>query len=111
MRSGTWDAATAETRSSCPYLRRLDMPCSDKILCARAWGQKPGGLVSPLGGWGGQGSLSSCSRILEKGPTMAKYTQREVDPQRYAQSRRRFLRNAGIRAVSLPFLGSLADPA
>ncbi len=42
---------------------------------------------------------------------MTKYTQREVDPQRYTQSRRRFLRNAGIGAVSLPFLGSLADTA
>ena len=35
------------------------MPFSDKILSARAWGQRPGGLVSPLDGWGGQGSLSS----------------------------------------------------
>jgi len=42
---------------------------------------------------------------------MAKYTQREVDPQRYAQSRRRFLRNAGIGVASLPFFGSLADTA
>src|ERR1700693_5353655 len=48
---------------------------------------------------------------LGEGPTMAKYTQREVDPQRHALSRRRFLRNAGIGAVSLPFLGSLADTA
>src|SRR5580693_5591651 len=56
--------ATSETRSSCPFLRRLDMPFSDKILSARAWGQRPGGLVSPLDGWGGQGSLSSCFQNL-----------------------------------------------
>jgi simple sugar transport system substrate-binding protein len=42
---------------------------------------------------------------------MAKCTQREVDPQRYALSRRRFLPNAGIGAASFPFLGSLADTA
>jgi simple sugar transport system substrate-binding protein len=42
---------------------------------------------------------------------MATYEQHEVDPQKYAQSRRRFLRNAGIGAASLPFLGSLAQPA
>jgi simple sugar transport system substrate-binding protein len=42
---------------------------------------------------------------------MAKSTKREVDPQKYAQSRRRFLRNAGLGAASLPFLGSLADTA
>ncbi len=30
---------------------------------------------------------------------MAKYTEREVDPQRYMQSRRRFLHNAGIDEV------------
>ena len=40
-----------------------------------------------------------------------KYTQPEVDPKRYALSRRRFLRNAGIGAASLPFLGSLANTA
>jgi len=42
---------------------------------------------------------------------MAKDTQRKVDPQKHALSRRRFLRNAGIGAVSLPFLGSLAETA
>jgi simple sugar transport system substrate-binding protein len=42
---------------------------------------------------------------------MPKKTECEVDPQRYALSRRRFLRNAGIGAASLPFLGSLAETA
>lgn len=42
---------------------------------------------------------------------MAKSTKREVDPQKYAQSRRRFLRNAGLGAASLRFLGALADTA
>ncbi len=41
---------------------------------------------------------------------MAKYTQPEINPVKYAHSRRRFLRNAGIAAAGLPFLGSLADP-
>ena len=40
-----------------------------------------------------------------------KYTHSDVDPKRYALSRRRFLRNAGIGAASLPFLGSLANTA
>jgi simple sugar transport system substrate-binding protein len=40
-----------------------------------------------------------------------KSTQSDVDPKRYAVSRRRFLRNAGIGAASLPFLGSLANTA
>lgn len=40
-----------------------------------------------------------------------KSTQSDVEPKRYAVSRRRFLRNAGIGAASLPFLGSLANTA
>ena len=40
-----------------------------------------------------------------------KYTHSDVDPKRYALSRRRFLRNAGIGAASLPFLSSLANTA
>ena len=33
----------------------------------------------------------------------------EVDPQQYEVSRRRFLRNAGIAAASVPFLGGMMD--
>ncbi|HTV13002.1 MAG TPA: substrate-binding domain-containing protein [Acidimicrobiales bacterium] len=33
----------------------------------------------------------------------------EVDPKKYEQSRRRFLRNAGAAAASVPFLGGLVD--
>ncbi len=33
----------------------------------------------------------------------------EVDPKRYDASRRRFLRNAGVAAASVPFLGSMAE--
>jgi simple sugar transport system substrate-binding protein len=33
----------------------------------------------------------------------------EVDPKQYETSRRRFLRNAGIAAASVPFLGGLVD--
>jgi len=33
----------------------------------------------------------------------------EVDPKKYEQSRRRFLRNAGLTAASVPFMGGLID--
>ena len=33
----------------------------------------------------------------------------EVDPAQYDKSRRRFLKNAGMAAASLPFLGGLVD--
>jgi simple sugar transport system substrate-binding protein len=33
----------------------------------------------------------------------------EVDPRKYEQSRRRFLRNAGVAAASVPFLGTFMD--
>ena len=33
----------------------------------------------------------------------------ETDPKQYEQSRRRFLRNAGVAAASVPFLGGLVD--
>ena len=33
----------------------------------------------------------------------------EVDPKKYEQSRRRFLRNAGAAAASVPFLGTVID--
>ena len=42
---------------------------------------------------------------------MPKYSQRDIDPERNTLSRRRFLRNAGIGAASLPLLGSLAQNA
>jgi simple sugar transport system substrate-binding protein len=40
---------------------------------------------------------------------MAKFEPHEVDPKQYEISRRRFLRNAGAVAASVPFLGGLAE--
>ena len=42
---------------------------------------------------------------------MSRPGQGEIDSRIQARSRRRFLRNAGIGAAALPFLGSLAEPA
>ena len=44
MRGSTEALGPAETRSSCPYLRRLDMPCSDKIFIDTSLGTR-----SPVG--------------------------------------------------------------
>ena len=40
---------------------------------------------------------------------MAKYEQTEVDPKVRELSRRRFLRNAGITAAAVPFLGTFGE--
>lgn len=40
---------------------------------------------------------------------MAKFEPQEVDPRKYEVSRRRFLRNAGMAAASMPVLGGLAE--
>ncbi len=40
---------------------------------------------------------------------MARNEQHEVDPKLYEVSRRRFLRNAGVAAASVPFLGSMME--
>ena len=40
---------------------------------------------------------------------MGKFEPHEVDPKQYEVSRRRFLRNAGIAAASVPFLGGMVD--
>ncbi|MDA8290591.1 MAG: substrate-binding domain-containing protein [Actinomycetota bacterium] len=40
---------------------------------------------------------------------MARSEQYEVDPKLYEVSRRRFLRNAGVAAASVPFLGSMME--
>jgi simple sugar transport system substrate-binding protein len=40
---------------------------------------------------------------------MAKFQPHEVDPKEYDASRRRFLRNAGVAAASVPFVGGLID--
>jgi hypothetical protein len=79
--------------------------------CRHELGDRSSARSFSLGGWGGQGKYKLLFQNLGERTYNAKYTQREVDPQRFAQSRRRFLRNAGIGAASLPFLGSLADTA
>jgi len=40
---------------------------------------------------------------------MGKFEPHEVDPKQYEVSRRRFLRNAGVAAASVPFLGGMVD--
>jgi simple sugar transport system substrate-binding protein len=40
---------------------------------------------------------------------MGKYEKREIDPKVREVSRRRFLRNAGITAAAIPFLGTFAE--
>jgi len=40
---------------------------------------------------------------------MGKFEPQEVDPKQYEVSRRRFLRNAGVAAASVPFLGGMMD--
>jgi len=40
---------------------------------------------------------------------MGKFEPHEVDPKQYEVSRRRFLRNAGVAAASVPLLGGLMD--
>ena len=40
---------------------------------------------------------------------MAQYEKREVDPKVREVSRRRFLRNAGITAAAVPFLGTFGE--
>jgi len=40
---------------------------------------------------------------------MSKFEPEEVDPRKYEVSRRRFLRNAGMAAASVPFLGGLTE--
>lgn len=40
---------------------------------------------------------------------MSKFEPREVDPRRWELSRRRFIRNAGIAAASIPMLGGLFE--
>jgi simple sugar transport system substrate-binding protein len=40
---------------------------------------------------------------------MGKFQPHEVDPKQYDASRRRFLRNAGVAAASVPFVGGLMD--
>ena len=40
---------------------------------------------------------------------MGKFQPHEVDPKEYDASRRRFLRNAGVAAASVPFVGGLMD--
>jgi simple sugar transport system substrate-binding protein len=40
---------------------------------------------------------------------VAKYEQHEVDPEKCAQSRRRFLRNAGIMVAAVPLIGAFPE--
>ena len=40
---------------------------------------------------------------------MGKFEAHEVDPKQYDVSRRRFLRNAGVAAASVPLMGGLMD--
>jgi simple sugar transport system substrate-binding protein len=40
---------------------------------------------------------------------MGKFEEPEVDPKQYETSRRRFLRNAGLAAASVPFLGGMME--
>ena len=44
-----------------------------------------------------------------KGKRMSKFEPHEVDPKQYEVSRRRFLRNAGVAATMVPFLGGMMD--
>jgi simple sugar transport system substrate-binding protein len=46
---------------------------------------------------------------LERGKRMSKFEPHEVDPKQYEVSRRRFLRNAGVVAASVPLLGGMME--
>lgn len=85
------------------HLRRLDMPCRDKIddtLKVRAAGQKPGVLVWPVGSRGRQGSITSCSRTDLRWPNLQS-----------VKSTRRGASNPGVVSCATPASGQPASPS